>query len=133
MNAETKPVVVINIFTPKPGALDDFLALQSAALPGLRAGATGSRGSRLFRAEDNSKAVMVSVFDTAEDFKRFSESAPFAAHRAKMLQFLEKADAGRYPSGCTQRTVSSRPPLRRPSSMTSAASPSSIGPSCCTR
>ena len=96
MSAETKPVVVINIFTPKPGALDDFLALQTAALPGLRAGATGSRGSRLFRAEDSGKAVMVSVFDTAEDFKRFSESAPFAAHRAKMLQFLERADAGRY-------------------------------------
>ena len=96
MSAETKPVVVINIFTPKPGALDDFLALQTAALPGLRAGATGSRGSRLFRAEDNGKAVMVSVFDTAEDFKRFNESAPLAAHRGKMLQLLERAEAGQY-------------------------------------
>jgi heme-degrading monooxygenase HmoA len=96
MSAETKPVVVINIFTPKPGALDDFLALQTAALPGLRAGATGSRGSRLFRAEDNGKAVMVSVFDTAEDFKRFTESAPLAAHRGKMLQLLERAEAGQY-------------------------------------
>jgi heme-degrading monooxygenase HmoA len=96
MSIETKPVVVVNVFTPKPGALDEFLALQIAALPGLRAGASGSRGSRLFRADDNSKAVMVSVFDTAEDFKRFTESAPIAAHRAKMLQFLEKADAGQY-------------------------------------
>jgi heme-degrading monooxygenase HmoA len=96
MNTETKPVVVVNVFTPKPGALDEFLAVQIAALPGLRAGASGSRGSRLFRAEDNSKAVMVSVFDTAEDFKRFTESAPIAAHRAKMSQFLERADAGQY-------------------------------------
>jgi heme-degrading monooxygenase HmoA len=96
MSTETKPVVVVNVFTPKPGALDEFLALQIAALPGLRAGASGSRGSRLFRADDNSKAVMVSVFDTAEDFKRFTESAPIAAHRAKMLQFLERADAGQY-------------------------------------
>jgi heme-degrading monooxygenase HmoA len=96
MNTETKPVVVVNVFTPKPGALDEFLALQIAALPGLRAGASGSRGSRLFRADDNSKAVMVSAFDTAEDFKRFTESAPIAAHRAKMLQFLERADAGQY-------------------------------------
>ena len=96
MNTETKPVVVINVFTPKPGALDDFLAVQIAALPGLRAGATGSRGSRLFRAEDNSKAVMVSVFDTADDFKRFTESAPIAAHRAKMLQFLERAEVSQY-------------------------------------
>jgi len=96
MNTETKPVVVVNVFTPKSGALDEFLALQIAALPGLRADASGSRGSRLFRADDNSKAVMVSVFDTAEDFKRFTESAPIAAHRAKMLQFLERADAGQY-------------------------------------
>jgi heme-degrading monooxygenase HmoA len=96
MSTETKPVVVVNVFTPKPGALDEFLALQIAALPGLRAGASGSRGSRLFRADDNSKAVMVSVFDTAEDFKRFTESAPIAAHRAKMLQFLQRADAGQY-------------------------------------
>ena len=96
MSAETKPVVVINVFMPKPGALDDFLALQTAALPGLRAGATGSRGSRLFRAEDSSKAVMVSVFETARDFQRFTESAPLAAHRAKMLQFLDRAEAGQY-------------------------------------
>ena len=96
MSTQTGSVVVINVFTPKPDALDDFLALQIAALPGLRADATGSRGSRLFRADDDSKAVMVSVFDTAEDFKRFTESAPIAAHRAKMLQFLERADAGQY-------------------------------------
>src|SRR5258708_33045543 len=96
MSPQTGSVSVINVFTPKRDALVDSLALQIAALPGLRAGATGSRGSRLFRADDDSKAVMVSVFDTAEDFKRFSESVPFAAHRAKMLQFLEKVDAGRY-------------------------------------
>jgi heme-degrading monooxygenase HmoA len=96
MSSQTKPVVVINVFTPKPDTMDEFLSLQVAALPGLRAGATGSRGSRLFRADDGSKAVMVSVFDTAEDFKRFTESAPIAAHRAKMLQFLERAEASQY-------------------------------------
>jgi heme-degrading monooxygenase HmoA len=96
MSTRSGPVVVVNVFTPKPDALDDFLAVQIAALPGLRAGATGARGSRLLRADDGSKAVMVSVFDTAEDFKRFNESAPLAAHRAKMQQFLDRADAGHY-------------------------------------
>jgi heme-degrading monooxygenase HmoA len=96
MSTQTKPVVVINVFTPRPDTMDEFLSLQVAALPGLRAGATGSRGSRLFRADDSSKAVMVSVFDTAEDFKRFTESAPIAAHRAKMLQFLERAEVSQY-------------------------------------
>jgi|ERR1700722_14592084 len=96
MNTRTGSVVVINVFTPKPDALDDFLAVQIAALPGLRAGATGARVSRLLRADDGSKAVMVSVFDTPEDFKRFTESTEFAAHRAKILPFLERAEPGRY-------------------------------------
>ena len=96
MNTRTAPVVLINVFTPKPEALDEFLALQIAALPALRAGATGARGSRLFRAEDATKAVMVSVFDTPEDVQRFSQSPAFAAHRAKILPLLERAEPGRY-------------------------------------
>ena len=96
MNTRTGSVVVINVFTPKPNALDDFLAVQIAALPGLRAAATGARGSRLLRAEDGSKAVMVSVFDTPENFQQFSQSAEFAAHRTKILPLLERAEPGRY-------------------------------------
>jgi heme-degrading monooxygenase HmoA len=96
MSTQTGSTVVINVFTPKAGALDDFLAVQIAALPGLRAGTVGARGSRLFRAQDNSKAVMVSVFDTPEAFRRFSESEQFAAHRTKITPFLERAEPGRY-------------------------------------
>ena len=96
MNTRTGPLVVINVFTPKPQALDDFLALQIAALPRLRAGTAGARGSRLFRADDDSKAVMVSVFDTPEDFRQFSESPELAAHRARILPLLERAEPGRY-------------------------------------
>ena len=45
---------------------------------------------------DNSKAVMVSVFDTPEDFKRLNESAALAAHRTRTLPFLERAEPGQY-------------------------------------
>ncbi len=94
----TRPgsLVVINVFTPKADAVDAFLALQVDALPKLRAATQGARGSRLYRAEDRSKFVMVSVFDTPEDFKRFSDSDAFAAHRAKMLPYLESAQPSRY-------------------------------------
>jgi heme-degrading monooxygenase HmoA len=95
MSTKTGPLVVINVFTAKPGALDDFLAMQIPALPGLGAGAA-ARGSRLYRAEDGSQALMLSVFDTAEDFKRFNESAALAAHRGKMQPFLERAEPGHY-------------------------------------
>jgi len=30
------------------------------------------------------------------DFRRFTESAEFTAHRAKILPFIERADPGRY-------------------------------------
>jgi hypothetical protein len=60
MNIRAGSTVVINVFTPKPNALDDFLALQIEALPAIRA-AAGARGTRLLRAEDGSNAVMVSV------------------------------------------------------------------------
>jgi hypothetical protein len=29
MNTQNDPVVVINVFTPRPGALNDFIALQT--------------------------------------------------------------------------------------------------------
>jgi heme-degrading monooxygenase HmoA len=96
MHTRTGSLAVINVFTPKPGRLEDFLSVQIAALPILRAGVPGARGSRLFRAEDNSKAVMVSVFDTPEDFRKFSESEQFAAHRTKIQPYLERAEPGRY-------------------------------------
>ena len=48
-------MVVINIFALKPDALDDFLAVEIAALPSLRAGAAGVRGNCLFRAADSSE------------------------------------------------------------------------------
>ncbi|HZP93852.1 MAG TPA: antibiotic biosynthesis monooxygenase family protein [Burkholderiales bacterium] len=94
--ASTRPIVVVNTFTPKPGALEEFIALQTAALPGLSADLPGFRGSRLYRADDGGKAVLVSVFETAEDFRRFMESDAFRAHRERILPLLDRADPGRY-------------------------------------
>jgi len=75
---------VINVFTPKPDALDDFLALPDRGAARTFAPAQRARAAAaLFRADDDSKAVLVSVFDTAADFKRFTESAPIAAHRGR--------------------------------------------------
>jgi heme-degrading monooxygenase HmoA len=96
MTTRQGSLVVINVFTPKADAMDAFLAMQIEALPRLRTMTTGARGSRLYLAEDRSRAVMVSAFDSAEDFKRFSESEPFAAHRSKILPHLESSQPGRF-------------------------------------
>jgi hypothetical protein len=50
MTAESKPFFLMNVFTPKPGKLDEFLELQASGLPVLRQGFPGSRGGSLYRA-----------------------------------------------------------------------------------
>jgi heme-degrading monooxygenase HmoA len=96
MNAERKRFVSINVFTPKAGKLDEFLNIQVEGLPSLRKGFPASRGGRLYRAEDGSKAVLLSVFDDAEAAHQFSTSDAFLAHRAKLAPLLERAEPTRY-------------------------------------
>ena len=96
MTTRSESLVVINVFTPKPDAVEAFQALQVDALPRLGAMVQGGRGSRLYRADDRSKFVMVSVFDSVEDFKRFSENEAFVAHRNRVLPYLETSQPGRY-------------------------------------
>ena len=96
MTTSTKPFILMNVFTPKPGRLDDFIALQTAALPNLNAGGAAVRGGRLYKAEDGSKAVLLSTFDSAEEFQRFIASEAFAAHRAKLTPLLDRSEPTRY-------------------------------------
>jgi heme-degrading monooxygenase HmoA len=96
MNAERKLFVSMNVFTPKAGKLDEFLKLQVEGLPILRQGFPASRGGRLYRAEDGSKAVLLSVFDSAEAAHQFSTSDAFIAHRTKLSALLERSEPTRY-------------------------------------
>ncbi len=96
MATSTKPFVLMNVFTPKPGKLDEFIALQTAALPNLNADGAGARGGRLYKAEDGSRAVLLSTFGSAEEFQRFISSDAFAAHRAKLSPLLDRSEPTRY-------------------------------------
>ena len=90
------PLVVVNVFTPKPGKLEDFLAAQSAGLGRLRGKIPGLRGGRLYRAEDGSRALLVSAFDSQAQLEQWLASAEFAAHRANLVPFVERSEATRY-------------------------------------
>jgi heme-degrading monooxygenase HmoA len=96
VNNSPNKFVLMNVFTPKPGKMDAFLQMQIDALPNFTHGVQGWRGGRLYRAEDASRAVMVSIFDSADDFLRFADSADFAAHRTKMMALLDGTDPGGY-------------------------------------
>ena len=91
----SKPLFNINIFTPKPGRLDDFLAAQLDGLPRL-GDIRGLTQSRTFRAEDGSRAILVSGFDSLEAFRDFQNGAAFQAERARLTPLLERAEPGFY-------------------------------------
>jgi heme-degrading monooxygenase HmoA len=83
-------IAVINVFTPKPGCLDEFVAVQQSGLPVLRSQVQGVRGSRLYRALDGQTVTLISVFDSKEDFERVQRSEAFATHREKLVPLLDK-------------------------------------------
>ena len=94
--ATDRTVTVLNIFTPKPGWLDAFVEVQRTSLPRLARNIQGFRGSRLFRALDGTTAAMISVFDSPEDFKRWTASEAFVVHREKLATMIERTAPGDY-------------------------------------
>jgi quinol monooxygenase YgiN len=88
------PVVFINIFTVKPGCMDEFIALQQAHLRRSRGIVPGWRGSRLHRGLDGITAIMVSTFDSIADHQRVHGTERFAEHVVKVRQLMEKNEPG---------------------------------------
>jgi heme-degrading monooxygenase HmoA len=84
----SKPLVHINIFTPKPGRLDDFITNQLEARPRLGQ-IRGLNTSRLYRAEDGSRAIVVAGFDDVQAYEEFQKGAAFQAERARLMPLLE--------------------------------------------
>lgn len=91
-----EPVVLINVFTPKPGKLDEFVALQAAELRRLTEATPphGWRGSRLHRAVDGNMVVMVTMFDTIQDHRNWLSGDRFADHVERIMPLLERASPG---------------------------------------
>lgn len=97
-NASTPPppVVLINVFTVKPGRLDEFIAVQTAALERFRGQVPGWLGSRLHRALEGDMAVMMSTFDSVDSHRRWHETPDFAAHLSRVRDLVERAEPGFY-------------------------------------
>ncbi|MBE1205654.1 antibiotic biosynthesis monooxygenase family protein [Aminobacter carboxidus] len=90
------PVAFVNIFTLKPGKLDEFIALQKVNLGRSVGNVPGWRGSRLHRSIDGNTAIMISTFDSVADHKRVHQTQGFAEHIAKVGPLIESAVPGYY-------------------------------------
>jgi heme-degrading monooxygenase HmoA len=92
---DSKPLFNINILTPKPGRLDDFITAQLEGVARL-GDIRGLNESRLYRAEDGSRAMIVAGFDSVEAYREFFNGAAFQAERAKLLPLIESSSPGFY-------------------------------------
>ena len=90
------PVVLINLFTVKPGRMDEFIELQKRNLDRSPGNVPGWRGSRLHRSTDGRTAVMMSMFDTIADHKRVHETGRITEHIQKIRPLIERAEPTYY-------------------------------------
>ncbi len=94
--APPQPAILFNVFRPKPGKLDEFIELQTAALQRFAQTVDGWRGGQLHRSVDGSSALMITAFDSADHHRRWTESESFAPHRERILDIIENAERGYY-------------------------------------
>lgn len=91
------PVLLVNLFTPKVGMAENFIAAQTAEYLRLRGMVKGWQGNRLGRAVDGSgQLVNVAVFDSLENYNAWRESQLFAEHLEVIRPFVEKSAPGMY-------------------------------------
>ena len=90
-----RPVVAINMFTPKPGQLDEFIRTQAAET--VRLGDAARRmgwiGNRIYRTQDGRAAVVVTMFESAAAQNRWAASNLFAEHRRLIEPMLEGVES----------------------------------------
>lgn len=90
-------VLLVNLFTPKPGMVDAFIAAQTDEYVRLKGQVKGWIGNRLGCAVDGSgQLVNVALFDSLENYNAWRESKLFADHLDIIRPFVEKAAPGMY-------------------------------------
>lgn len=95
----SKLIVWINVFTAKPGKLDELVAIQSEELLNFKRGSQGVPGwinSRWHRSVDKNKAIMITTFESVDHHKNWLEKSEFTEHLNKINHLIEDAEGGYY-------------------------------------
>lgn len=94
-----KSIVWINVFTAKPGKLDELVTIQAEELHGFKRKAQAVPGwisSRWHRSVDSNKAIMVTTFESIEFHKSWLEKSDFNEHYNKIKHLIEAVDGEYY-------------------------------------
>ena len=89
--AHDGPVYLVNIFIPKEGKLDEFVAAQMSEYKRLQGKIKGFSGNRLHRSIDGKHAVNYAKFDSMDDYVAWRDSDLFAEHFKVIAHLVESA------------------------------------------
>lgn len=89
-------VVLINMFTPKPGRTDDFIRAQTEEYVRLTGQVEGALGNRLLRALDGKRVVNIAYFSSVELYDAWRQSALFEDHLDRIRDLVEDVDPALY-------------------------------------
>jgi heme-degrading monooxygenase HmoA len=90
-------VLLVNLFTPKAGMTDAFIAAQTGEYVRLKGQVKGWIGNRLGRTVDGSdQLVNVALFDSMDNYNGWRNSKLFADHLDIIRPFVDKSAPGMY-------------------------------------
>jgi heme-degrading monooxygenase HmoA len=89
-------VMLINLFTTKPGMEDQFVEAQTAEYVRLKGKVPGFIGNRLGRAVDGNQIVNVAVFDSVDSYNAWRASDLFTEHLEIIRPLVENSSPGIY-------------------------------------
>lgn len=85
-------VVLVNVFTPKPGRMDDFIAAQTAEYVRLKGQVEGALGNRLLRALDGHRVVNIAYFASVALYDAWRKSTLFDDHLDRIRHLVDAVD-----------------------------------------
>lgn len=89
-------VVLVNVFTPKPGRTDDFIRAQTNEYVRLSGLVEGALGNRLLRALDGRRVINIAYFASVELYDAWRGSTTFTDHLDRIRDLVEAVDPALY-------------------------------------
>ena len=89
-------VLLVNLFTAKPGMEEQFIEAQTNEYVRLLGKIEGWIGNRLGRSVDGGQIVNVALFDTLENYNAWRASELFREHVEIIRPFVESSAPGMY-------------------------------------
>ena len=98
-DSPSRPFVLINSFTPKPGKIDELASVLEAARNRFADLVPGFHGGRIYRDVDSSSALLISVFETEDHYERWVGTGMFAEYQARIVALTDGMGQSRIEAG----------------------------------